>query len=181
MADTKPMENEYSKSARFFKLYSGVSNRIYSYLIIMVHNKDNAEELAQETATILWSKFDEFQEGTNFGAWAISIARIKALEFLRKRQKSQMIFDDRFYELVSERTVKASQDIPNHTEALRKCMGKLPEKHITLLSMRFKKDISIKKISQLTGRPLGSLYHAFSKLIRGLQECIEKQLILNDM
>lgn len=170
------MTNESSKSARFFKLYTGVSSRIYSYLVIMVHNRDNAEELAQETATILWSKFDEYEEGTNFGAWAISIARIKALEFLRNRQQSQMVFDDRFYELVSDRAEKSSGDLPNHIDALRKCLKKMPENQIKLLSMRFKRNISIKQISQITGKPLGSLYHLFSKMIRVLRECMDVQL-----
>lgn len=171
------MNDESSKSARFFKLYTGVSSRIYSYLLIMVHNKDNAEELVQETATVLWSKFDEYNEGSSFGAWAIAIARLKALEFLRKRQNSQMIFDDRFYELVSDRAAKSSEVLPDHIEALRKCLEKLSENQMKLLSMRFKRDISIKKISQITGRSLGSLYHLFSKLTMGLRECIDKQLL----
>jgi len=171
------MDNDSSKSARFFKLYSGVSNRIFSYLLIMVHNKDNAEELAQETASILWSKFDEFKDGTNFGAWAISIARLKALEFLRKRQKTAMIFNDSFYELVSKEAAKSSDDLPLYSEALKKCLSRLSENHMKLLTMRFKKDLSVKKISQLTGRPLGSMYHHFSKLMRGLKDCIERRLL----
>jgi RNA polymerase sigma-70 factor (ECF subfamily) len=171
------MTDESTKSARFFKLYTGVSSRLYSYLIIMVHDKESAEELVQETATLLWAKFDDYQEGTNFGSWAISIARLKAFEFLRKRKKSQMIFDDRFYDIVSDRAAKSSDDLPNHIEALRKCLDKLSESQMSLLSMRFKKNISIKNISQITGKPLGSLYHFFSKLTRGLRDCMDRQLL----
>jgi RNA polymerase sigma-70 factor (ECF subfamily) len=144
----------------------------------MVHNRGNAEELAQETATLLWSKFDEYEEGTNFGAWAIAIARLKALEFLRKRKNTQKIFDDRFYDLVSEQAAKSSEGLSNHAEALKHCLEKLSEIQLKLLSMRFKKNLSIKKISQLTGRPLGSLYHYYSRLIRGLRDCINKRLSL---
>ena len=176
VAEKLLMNNDSSKSDRFFKLYSGVTTRIYSYLLIMVHNKDNAEELAQETAALLWDKFDEYQEGTNFGAWAIAIARLKALEFLRKRRKSGMIFDDRFYESVSELEAKSSLDLSIQTEALKECLGKLSENNTRLLTMRFKKNLSVKKISQLTGRPLGSLYHSFSRLIKGLRICIETKI-----
>ena len=172
------MNNECSKNDRFFRLYTAVSNRIFSYLLVVVHNRDNAEELAQETATLLWSKFDEYEEGTNFGAWAIAIARLKALEFLRKRKNSQMIFDDSFYDSVSKHTVKSSEDLSSQTEALKHCLEKLSEIQLKLLSMRFKKNLSIKKISQLTGRPLGSLYHYYSSLIRGLRDCINKRLSL---
>lgn len=175
--DSINMDSDYTKSSRFFKLYTGVSNRVFSYLLIMVHNRENAEELLQETATLLWAKFDEYQEGTNFGAWSISIARLKAFEFLRSRQQSQMMFDNRFYESVSEKAAVSSEELSGREEALKHCLEKLKENQRKLLSMRFKKNVSIKKISQLTGRPLGSLYHTFSRLIRGLRDCVEKQLV----
>lgn len=171
------MENDTTKQALFLRLYAGISNRIYSYLLILLHNRESAEEVAQETAMILWTKFDDYEQGTNFGAWAISIARLKAFEFLRKRQQSHMIFDDGFYELVSDRAAKSSEDLPKRIDALKKCLKKLSEKQIQLLSMRFKQNISIKKIAQITGHPAGSLYHRFSRLIKGLRICVEKQLI----
>jgi len=171
------MNDESSKSARFFKLYTGVNSRLYAYLMIMVHNKDAAEELVQETAALLWARFDEYQEGTNFGAWAVAIARLKALEFLRGRRKSQMIFDDRFYELVSDQAAKSSEELPDHIEALRVCLEKLSDNQKNLLSMRFKKNFTIKRISQLSGRPLGSLYHYFSKMTRTLGDCVNRQMV----
>lgn len=171
------MEDEVLKSERFFKLYNSVSTRVLSYLMIMVHNKDSAEELLQETATVLWSKFDEYKEDTNFGAWAISIARLKTLEFFRERKKSRMVFDDSFYEKVSGQEKELSEDMPIRIEALKKCLDKLGANHKKLLSLRFKKGLAITKISQLTGRPLGSLYHSFSRLIRDLRNCVKKQLI----
>ena len=171
------MEEEVLKSEHFFKLYNSVSTRVLSYLVIMVHNKDDAEELLQETATVLWSKFDEYKEGTNFGAWAISIARLKTLEFFRERKKSRMVFDDTFYEKVSAQAKELSDDLPVRTEALKNCLDKLGGNQKKLLSLRFRKGLAIKKISQLTGRPLGSLYHSFSRMIIGLRNCVEKRLI----
>ena len=173
------MEDEVLKSERFFKLYNSVSTRVLSYLVVMVHNVDDAEELLQETATVLWSKFDEYEQGTNFGAWAISIARLKTLEFFRERKKSRMVFDDTFYENVSDQAKKSSEDLSARTEALKNCLDKLGANQKKLLSLRFRKGLAIKKISQLTGRPLGSLYHSFSRVIIGLRNCVERRLIQN--
>jgi RNA polymerase sigma-70 factor (ECF subfamily) len=173
------MEDEALKSERFFRLYNSVSLRVYSYLMVMVHNKDSADELLQETATVLWTKFDEYEEDTNFGAWTVSIARLKVLEYFRERKKSRMVFDDSFYEKVSKQAKDLSGDLPVRVDALKDCLDKLPGNQEKLLSMRFKKDLTIKKISQLTGRPLGSLYHSFSRMVRGLRNCVEKKLIQN--
>lgn len=171
------MDDEVLKSERFFRLYNSVSLRVHSYLMILVHNKDVADELLQETATVLWAKFGEYEEGTSFGAWAVSIARLKALEYFRDRKKSRMVFEQSFYEKVSEHAKELSGDFDERVEALKDCLDKVPENQKKLLSMRFKKDLKITKISQLTGRPLGSLYHLFSRVMSGLRNCVEKKLI----
>ncbi len=175
------MTNNYSRNSRFFKLYNSVQVRLYSYLLTVVHNANDAEDLLQETATILLEKFDQFEEGTSFGAWAITIARNKSLEFLRKNRNTRMIFDDRFYDEVSRYAEKKSKEASRRSEALQFCLEKLSEKNKTLLSMRFKKDISIKKISQTTGRSLDSLYHSYSNIIKALRGCMERYGTLLDL
>lgn len=175
------MAREQSKSSRFFKLYNSVQFRLYSYLMTMVHNSNDAEDLLQETATILWENFDRFEEGTNFGAWAVTIARNKALEFLRKNRKSRMIFDDEFYQRISEYAGEASEKVSERNDALQFCLNKLPDKSRHLLAMRYKKDIPVKKISQMTGRSLDALYQNYSKIIKSLRHCMEKYLALQDM
>ena len=170
------MTDKLPKHVLFFKLYNYVHPRVFSYLMIVVHNHADAEELLQETATVMWEKFDQFQEGTNFGAWAVSIARNKALEFLRKNRKTRMVFEDDFYDLVSKHAKDSSSDVTDRAEALRHCLNKLPGKDKRLLLMRYKKDISIKKISQLTGRSLNGLYQSFTRIIAVVRNCMQRCL-----
>ncbi|MCK5000210.1 MAG: sigma-70 family RNA polymerase sigma factor [Anaerohalosphaera sp.] len=170
------MMDELSKQARFFKLYNSVQTRLYSYLYTVVHNRNDAEDLLQETATILWDKFDQFQEGTNFGAWAVRIARNKALEFMRRNKKTRMIFDSDFYNQVSEHAKKSSSDVNARSNALLFCLEKLPDKSKELLSMRYKKELTIKRISQLMDRSTNGLYQTYSKIIEALRNCIDKHL-----
>jgi RNA polymerase sigma-70 factor, ECF subfamily len=170
------MTADYSKNSHFFKLYNSVQVRLYSYLLTVVHNSSDAEDLLQETATVLLENFEQFQEGTSFGAWAIAIAKNKSLEFLRKNKKTRMIFDDSFYEELSCYAEQKSKETSHRSEALQFCSEKLSEKNRNLLSMRFRKDISIKKISQMTGCSLDSLYHRFSTIIRSLRQCMEQYI-----
>lgn len=172
----KTVEEETSKSTRFFKLYNSVHTRIYSFLLIIVHNQDDTEELLQETASLMWEQFDQFQEGTNFGAWAIAIARNKALEFLRKNKKTRMVFDDIFYDQVSKHAEQSSHDVSDRSQALRLCLEKLQDKDKKLLFMRYRKNVSVKRISQVTGRSLNGLYQSFSRIIMSLRLCISRHL-----
>ena len=85
-------------SREFFRLYTGVQKQLYAYLLMLVHNHDDAEDLLQETAGILWEKFDEFIEGSSFAAWAMGIARNRALDLMKLRRRSRPYFEDSVYE-----------------------------------------------------------------------------------
>ncbi len=175
------MREETAKNSRFFKLYNSVNTRIYSFLLIIVHNHDDAEELLQETATIMWEQFDQYQEGTHFGAWAIAIARNKAMEFLRKNKKTRMVFDESFYAQISKHAEPCSGDVAERSEALRICLEKLQDSDKKLLFMRYRKDVSVKRISQLTGRSLNGLYQSFARILLVLRHCITRQLARQEL
>lgn len=77
------------KSVRFFRLYNRAQKRLYSYLLMLVHNHSDAEDLLQETASVLWEQFHQFDKEGSFAAWAIGIARNKAFDFLRSKRGSR--------------------------------------------------------------------------------------------
>ncbi|HOM61894.1 MAG TPA: sigma-70 family RNA polymerase sigma factor [Anaerohalosphaeraceae bacterium] len=174
------MDKERAKNLLFFKLYNSLQLRLYSYLLVLVHNSSDAEDILQETAAVLWEKFDQYQEGTNFASWAFSVARYKALQFLRTNKNTRMIFDADFYEKVSQYAQQVTEDADERAAALQQCLEKIPENGRKLLFMRYGKNIPIKKISQLTGRSDNSLYQHFWKIIQVLRACIEKKLTSQD-
>lgn len=167
---------ENDKKSRFFGLYNQVHVRLYGYLLAIVHNQTDAEDLLQDTAVVLWDKFDQFREGTNFGAWAVKIASNKAIDFVRKNRNTKMFFSEDFYTTVSQQALKDSFDDSEHSEAFGFCLDKLPENSRKLLSMRYKKGISIKHISRLTGRSANGLYQSFSRIISAMRECMTKYI-----
>jgi DNA-directed RNA polymerase specialized sigma24 family protein len=57
------MSNKQEKSASFFRLYNSIHTRLYSLLLMMVHNEKDAEDLLQETATILWISMKNSRKG----------------------------------------------------------------------------------------------------------------------
>lgn len=169
------MNGEKSKKTHFFGLYNSVQSRLYTYLLTIVHSRNDAEDILQETAILLWEKFDTYQAGTNFGAWALQVARLKALEYQRKH-KSRVLFDMDFYTAVSNRAEDSLSDIDERSAALRFCLEKISESNLKLLTMRYKKDIPVKKIAQLTGRSANGLYQSFSKIFSVLRDCMDKYL-----
>ena len=61
---------------RFFEFFLNAQPRIYGFLYAMIHNRADVEDLLQETVTSMWENFDKYQDGTDFSAWGIVIAKI---------------------------------------------------------------------------------------------------------
>lgn len=170
------MKKESQKHIRFFQYYNSVHTSLFSFLLILVHNKADAEELLQETAAVLWEKFDTFQEGTNFGAWAIQIAKFKAMEFLRSNKRTRMIFEDAVYLAISEEAEKASPEMGDYVQALNHCLGHLVERDHKLLLLRYRKNLSVKRVAQMIGRSRSGLYQSYSRIFELLRTCIQKNV-----
>lgn len=171
------MAKEELKSEHFFRLYTAAQKRIYAYLLIMVHNHSDAEDLHQETASILWERFDEFDPGKSFAAWAIGIARNKALDFLKSKQTSRPLFSHKFYNDISRIAALESADTDKRLKALRDCMKKMSLQNQQLIHLRFEKGNSVKKISQMSAYSADAVYKKLSRIYAVLQNCINQILI----
>lgn len=175
------MNNPDIKSTRFFSLYTTVQGRVYAYLLMVLHNRVAAEDVLQETAAVMWEKFDRFKEGEHFGAWAISIARNKALEYLRQNKKTKMLFSDQCYLDISEVAASSSGDFISRLSALDGCIKKLDKEQRHLLGMRYKNKVPIKEISQLSGSSSRLLYLKLVRIFDVLRICIQNTLARQDI
>lgn len=165
-----------NKDLVFFGLYNAIHGRLYSYIMMMVHNRTVSEDLLQETAAIMWEKFDQFQEETNFSAWAFSIARNKIFEYLRDNQKTKKLFASEFYSTLSHIAEDSSNDYVSRIDALDDCLKKLGTSDQKLIRLRYKHKISIKELSLKTGKSVSALYLHISRILGLLRICISTTL-----
>ncbi len=165
-----------NKSSKFFSLYTGIHGRLLSYIMMMVHNQSAAEDLLQETLVVMWENFDKFQEGTNFAAWSIAIARNKSLEYLRENRKTRTIFDNDTYEKLSYVAENSSADHGQRVSALDNCIKKLNKSDQKILDLRYRHNIPVKHISLQIGRPVSSVYLHISGILGLLRVCVSRTL-----
>lgn len=130
----------------------------------------------QETISSMWEHFDKYQDGTNFTAWGIAIARNKALNFIKKNARSRPQLSDDVYSKIVEIETEGKDDLSERTDALRKCCEKLKDVDRKILSLRYRKDVSMKKIAQVLGRSTTGIYHTMARIHSLLQECVDRTL-----
>ena len=149
------------------------NKQLFGYILTLVPSHADAEDILQETTCLMWDKFEEFEKGTNFLAWAKKIAKNKTLEYYRTKKKS-MYINIELLENIYEK--HQTENLEEHMAALRGCLGKLEENDLKLIQLRFQNGITIKEIAENTDRSVHTLYKRMSCLYTLLQSCVRKTM-----
>jgi RNA polymerase sigma-70 factor (ECF subfamily) len=163
-------------AVEFVSLFLANQRGVYRYILSLIPTPQDAEDLLQETAEVLWRRFAEFQPGSSFFAWACQIAHYKVLEFRRRQGREALLLDDDVLEQLA--AVAASKEAPFDVRrsALDRCLAKLSSKDRTLLERRYSPQGSSKQIAVDLGRPANSISKSLGRIRRTLLDCIRRAI-----
>ena len=162
---------------QFTRLLVANQRRLYGFIFTLVQDHSAADDVLQEATSLLWQKFESFEPGTDFGAWAMKVARFKVLEWRRKQQKLPLpIEEELLHELAGKAEVAQLTDDLGRREALEHCLTKLNERDSGLLNQRYAEDRPVSGIAAKLGRTRDAIYKVLARIHRDLQRCIQGKM-----
>ncbi|NRG47016.1 RNA polymerase sigma factor [Bacillus sp. CRN 9] len=75
----------------FSQVYDEYSDRIFSYIFLLVNNRATAEDLTQESFIKAYQSFNQFNEESQLYTWLVKIARNTAIDYIRKKSKYRFL------------------------------------------------------------------------------------------
>src|SRR5262249_19038975 len=118
-------EDVQSRKAEFVKHLQQHRSRLFGYVHSLVHDWNHADDLYQQTALVLWTKFDEFDPRRSFFSWACGVARLEFANFVRSRGRQPLYFADPLSLLLVEPLEEMTDDeLEGRREALGLCIEK---------------------------------------------------------
>jgi RNA polymerase sigma-70 factor (ECF subfamily) len=167
----------------YIRLLMNHQVRISTYIQALVADYQDAEDIFQETAAIAWEKFDQYESGTSFASWAMTIARFRIMYYWKRNKKSIVHFSDATMESI-EHYVSSSSPQPSNESMnlsyLEECIHKLSEKDTELIRIRYSQKITIKALAEKLGRSVNGLYSTFSRIHVALADCIKHRRLIED-
>ena len=161
------------RTSEFVALFAAHDRGIYKYVLTLLANANDTQEVFQETSVTLWQKFDEYRPGSNFFAWACRVAYFEVLRFRQTHRRDRLRFgDDLLDTLATERSAHEGL-LQARRSALPDCMKKLPVGDRELIELRYAGEETVLEIAQRTGRQSNTLYKALERIRRTLMKCIE--------
>ena len=168
--------NDLPQAEVFLRLLVGNQDSIYSFILTMVHNRNDADDLLQDTITVMWRNFSIYQQGTSFVGWGISISKNLILKFFEKHRHSKLTFSSDIEKEIAELTIQKLESFDDRILALRNCVKKLNSRDYDLVQLHYEKKKTIKQIALERAISSYTLYRMMGKIHRLLQNCIYRTI-----
>jgi len=145
------------KKNEFAWIVKKYEDRLYSFVLRMVRNEEDALDLTQESFIKAFSSVDKFDERYSFKNWLFTIASHHTIDFLRKKGKiseSQLVDKDIGKPFIShidriiadERTKKLEHEIEQ-----------LPENYRMVILLKYKEEMKIEDVAKIMEIPVGTI------------------------
>ena len=156
--------------------------RVFTYILNIVKNKDIADDIFQETfvKAITTIKQGRYTESGKFSAWLMRIAHNIIIDFFRQEKSENTMSADQEETDVLNRRDLSEENIEDilvtsqiHAD-VRRIMDSLPAAQREVLDMRFYRNMSFKEIAEATGvsinTALGRMRYAVLNMRRIAQD-----------
>ena len=156
-------------------LYDRWVGSLYSLVLHLLQDRDEAEDVVEETFWQAWRKADSYEPAKGaVSTWLLTIGRRKALDRIRarKRQREEPIGNERSFADYPSSSPGPSDDVEGAElrESVRAALSELPPEQREVLELGYFKGMSQTEIADATGQPLGTVKTRMRLAMQKLRE-----------
>lgn len=166
-----------ARESEFVTHLTASHRRLLGYLMSLLGRIQDAEDVLQKASLTMWKRFDQFETGTDFQAWAATICFYEAKNFQRMMARSRLRLDDRLLELLAQERLLDLDHQQERLAALEKCLGQLRTEDRSLLQAVYIDRAGVAELARRINRAPQTLYNKLNILRRGLAACVERRLV----
>jgi RNA polymerase sigma-70 factor (ECF subfamily) len=166
------------QSAAFETLVLRYQDRLYTAMISIVGNADEAEDVVQESFIQAYLKLDTFQQNSRFFTWVYRIAFNYALA--RRRRKRGVVSLEESRENTGNDPVANGESpddrMSRHEDAqlVHQALALLSEDHRSILVLREMEDLSYEEIADVLSISIGTVRSRLNRARAALKLQLEK-------
>jgi len=156
-------------------LYDRWVRSLYSLVLHLLRDPDEAEDVVEETFWQAWKKADAYEPSKGaVSTWLLTIGRRKALDRLRakKRSREDPIENDQTFADLPSGSPDPSADAEGSElrESVRVALRELPREQREVLELGYFSGMSQTEIAEATGQPLGTVKTRMRLALQKLRE-----------
>ena len=163
--------------ASFVANFARDHRRVYAFICTLLPQPTDAEEVMQETAIVMWSKWSQFDPTSDFVRWGCGIARLEVFRFLREnRRQGGVVLSEDIVDLISVEFQRQQENESDRRTALLTCLSELSDEQRRLLTQRYGQQISAQQLAEQRNCPVRTLYKTLRRARERTRDCVRRRL-----
>jgi RNA polymerase sigma-70 factor (ECF subfamily) len=163
-------------------LMARYQNRVYRYLLRLVRQPADADDLFQQTWLRVAEKIRSFDTSRNFDAWLFTLARNLAFDHLRRARPQSLdepVSDDSPDDTMVSRLSSGDPGpfdrllAGERARLLAEALENLPVSYREVLSLRFEEEMKLEEIATVLAAPLSTVKSRLRRSLEQLREILE--------
>jgi RNA polymerase sigma-70 factor (ECF subfamily) len=161
--------------AAFRELYLLHVRAIFGFIAARA-DRQIAEDLTAETFARAYAAIGRYEaRGAPFRAWLFRIANNLVIGRSRRRDRTDVPLESAQAELIADGSDHAEEiAIAGDVEAMRQAMDRLNESHVTVLDLRFLRELSVRETSEVLGIGEDAVRALTYRALNALRHQLEK-------
>ena len=160
----------------FAELVRRYKNLVYSVVMRMLHNRDEADDLAQEIFIKAYINLDKYYPDYKFSTWIIRISTNHVIDYRRKNHNETQTIEDIDYSgihgLAAETSPETEYLKKELKQTLDKLVGSLPEMYRIPIILYHEQGLSYQEIADIIEQPLSKVKNRIFRGRKMLKESL---------
>jgi RNA polymerase sigma-70 factor (ECF subfamily) len=163
-------------TTEFLRLLGAQERGLMAYILSLVANWSDADDILQEVRTRLWAQFDQYDRARDFGTWARSIAHWQVLTWRKTAARRANFLDTYLIDQIAQEPLLGEGEADRRLGAMRKCLDKLDPAKRSLVDLYYSGAKSARELADELHRSFHAVRHTLQRTRLALAECIDKAL-----
>ena len=164
------------RQIQFTQQFSQNERAMRAFACSLIPNREDVNDVIQETLKELWRKFDKFDPARPFLPWANRFVYRQVLIHRRSTAiRLKYTFSEETFRRLVEEQSPLERDVAL-SEGLDKCLHRLDDDERELLNLRYFTKESINEMATREGLSVDVLYKRVQRIREALQRCISKRM-----
>lgn len=170
--------DKQSDHLRFLKHYTAHEQSIRGYVRRLVPKREDANDVMQEVALVLWRKFDQLRSDDDFRRWAFGVARLQVLAWRRDRarENERFILSETIIDLLADESDTVSTELDLQREMiLQRCLGELNNEQRAAIEAMYSENSDTSELANRFGKTIPGFHQWLYRIRQALAVCAERE------
>lgn len=159
----------------YAELLMRYKNLVYSVILRMINNAEEANDLAQEVFIKVYRNLDKYQPEFKFSTWIIRITTNHVIDYRRKKKQDTVPIEEMVNEPVDSVTPEEDYIRRERQKALAKAIASLPDMYKIPIVLYHNQGLSYQEIADIIHEPLSKVKNRIFRGRKMLKDMLLKE------